>query len=50
MVQALDQFYGTPGLLPALWEPAMADPTQFRERYRRYMVLEAEAEAVSMWH
>ncbi|MFJ8489835.1 helix-turn-helix transcriptional regulator [Streptomyces sp. NPDC094038] len=47
VVQALDQFYGTPGLLLALWEPAMADPAQFRERYRRYMVLEAEA--VSMW-
>ncbi|MGY5013640.1 helix-turn-helix domain-containing protein [Streptomyces sp. 900105755] len=47
VVQALDQFYGTPGLLLALWELAMADPTQFRERYRRYMVLEAEA--VSMW-
>ncbi|MEU9347440.1 helix-turn-helix transcriptional regulator [Streptomyces sp. NPDC048278] len=47
VVQALDQFYGTPGLLLALWELAMADPAQFRERYRRYMVLEAEA--VSMW-
>ncbi|WP_129308307.1 helix-turn-helix transcriptional regulator [Streptomyces sp. L2] len=48
IVQALDQYYGTPGLLLALWELAMADPTQFRERYRRYMSLEAEA--VSMWH
>ncbi|MYR55536.1 helix-turn-helix domain-containing protein [Streptomyces sp. SID625] len=48
VVQALDQYYGTPGLLLALWELAMADPTQFKERYRRYMVLEAEA--VSMWH
>ncbi|MEW5352348.1 helix-turn-helix domain-containing protein [Streptomyces sp. 16-176A] len=47
VVQALDQYYGTPGLLLALWELAMADPTQFKERYRRYMVLEAEA--VSMW-
>ncbi|MGW4908522.1 helix-turn-helix domain-containing protein [Streptomyces sp. NPDC004270] len=47
VVQALDQYYGMPGLLLALWELAMADPTQFRERYRRYMVLEAEA--VSMW-
>ncbi|MDH6218540.1 transcriptional regulator with XRE-family HTH domain [Streptomyces pseudovenezuelae] len=48
VVQALDVYYGTPGLLLALWELAMAYPTQFRERYRRYMVLEAEA--VSMWH
>ncbi|MGW1800173.1 helix-turn-helix domain-containing protein [Streptomyces sp. NPDC001984] len=47
VVQALDHYYGTPGLLLALWELAMADPTQFKERYRRYMVLEAEA--VSMW-
>ena len=48
MAQALDQHYGTPGLLLTLWELAAADPTQFRERYRRYMTLEAEA--VSMWH
>ncbi|MFF5185053.1 helix-turn-helix domain-containing protein [Streptomyces sp. NPDC000345] len=47
VVQALDQYYGTPGMLLALWELAMADPTQFKERYRRYMVLEAEA--VSVW-
>ncbi|MFF1484324.1 helix-turn-helix domain-containing protein [Streptomyces sp. NPDC058319] len=47
VVQALDQYYGTPGLLLALWELAMADPTQFKERYRRYMVLEAGA--ASMW-
>ncbi|MFG3022051.1 helix-turn-helix domain-containing protein [Streptomyces sp. NPDC048254] len=47
VVQALDQYYGTPGLLLALWELAVADPTQFRERYRQYMVLEAGA--VSMW-
>ncbi|MFI0715576.1 helix-turn-helix domain-containing protein [Streptomyces inhibens] len=48
VVQALDQHYGTPGLLLTLWELAAGDPTQFRERYRRYMTLEAEA--VSMWH
>ncbi|MFF3874489.1 helix-turn-helix domain-containing protein [Streptomyces sp. NPDC001978] len=47
VVQALDHHYGTPGLLLALWELAVADPAQFKERYRRYMVLEAEA--VSMW-
>jgi transcriptional regulator with XRE-family HTH domain len=48
VVQALDQYYGTPGLLLTLWELAVGDPTQFRERYRRYMALEAEA--VSLWH
>ncbi|MET7904822.1 helix-turn-helix transcriptional regulator [Streptomyces sp. NPDC005355] len=48
VVDALDQHYGTPGLLLALWELAAGDHTQFRERYRRYMALEAEA--VSLWH
>ncbi|MCF6522728.1 helix-turn-helix transcriptional regulator [Streptomyces sp. JJ36] len=48
VVQALDTHYGTPGLLLALWELAAGDHTQFRERYRRYMALEAEA--VSLWH
>ncbi|MFG2879407.1 helix-turn-helix domain-containing protein [Streptomyces sp. NPDC048337] len=48
VVQALDTHYGTPGLLLALWELATGDQTQFRERYRRYMKLEAEA--VSLWH
>lgn len=48
VVQALDQYYGTPGLLLALWELARADRTQFREQYRRYMTLEAEA--TSLWH
>ncbi|MEU3857178.1 helix-turn-helix transcriptional regulator [Streptomyces sp. NPDC028722] len=48
VVQALDQYYGTPGLLVTLWELAVADPTQFREQYRRYMVLESEA--ISLWH
>ncbi|MFF3514732.1 helix-turn-helix domain-containing protein [Streptomyces sp. NPDC002573] len=48
VVQALDQYYGTPGLLLALWELAVGDPTQFKEQYRRYMMLEAEA--VSLWH
>ncbi|MFE0807200.1 helix-turn-helix domain-containing protein [Streptomyces sp. NPDC058794] len=47
IVEALDQYYGTNGMLLTLWELAVADPTQFKERYRRYMVLEAEA--VSMW-
>ncbi|MCX3060799.1 helix-turn-helix domain-containing protein [Streptomyces beihaiensis] len=47
VVAALDQLYGTPGFLIALWELAIADPSQFREQYRRYMRLEAEA--VSLW-
>ncbi|MFI2779727.1 helix-turn-helix domain-containing protein [Streptomyces sp. ALB3] len=48
VVQALDQYYGTPGLLLALWELAVSDQTQFKERYQRYMALEAEA--TSLWH
>ncbi|MFP3989034.1 helix-turn-helix transcriptional regulator [Streptomyces sp. E11-3] len=48
VVEALDQHYGTSGLLLTLWELAVGDPTQFREQYRRYMTLEAEA--VSLWH
>ncbi|MFJ8054618.1 helix-turn-helix domain-containing protein [Streptomyces sp. NPDC096142] len=47
VVQALDQFYGTGSLLLILWELAVGDPTQFKEQYRRYMMLEAEA--VSLW-
>ncbi|MEW1829080.1 helix-turn-helix transcriptional regulator [Streptomyces sp. NPDC088196] len=48
VVQALDQYYGTGRMLLILWELATGDPTQFKEQYRRYMVLEAEA--VSLWH
>jgi transcriptional regulator with XRE-family HTH domain len=48
VVEALDTFYKTPGLLLALWELATGDHTQFRERYRRYMALEADA--TSLWH
>ncbi|MFF8788473.1 helix-turn-helix transcriptional regulator [Streptomyces sp. NPDC015125] len=48
VAQALDQYYGTKDLLLTLWELALADPSQFREQYRRYMVLESEA--VSLWH
>ncbi|MFJ5308353.1 helix-turn-helix transcriptional regulator [Streptomyces sp. NPDC088350] len=47
VVQALDQYYGTAPLLLTLWELALGDPTQFKEQYRRYMTLEAEA--VSLW-
>jgi hypothetical protein len=42
LAQELDRYYGTTHLV-VLWELAMRDPTQFRERYRRYMMLEAEA-------
>ncbi|MFE7414749.1 helix-turn-helix domain-containing protein [Streptomyces laurentii] len=48
VIQALETYYGVPGLLLALWELALGDPTQFKERYRRYMSLEAEA--VNLWH
>ncbi|WP_438486623.1 helix-turn-helix domain-containing protein [Streptomyces sp. S186] len=48
VAEALDHYYGTPGLLLALWELAAANPSQFKEQYRRYMALEAEA--VSLWH
>ncbi|AXE27352.1 XRE family transcriptional regulator [Streptomyces globosus] len=48
VVQALDQHYRTSGMLLVLWELARGDKTQFKERYRRYMTLEAEA--VSLWH
>ncbi|MEU9702382.1 helix-turn-helix transcriptional regulator [Streptomyces sp. NPDC047981] len=48
VVQALDTYYGTSGMLLVLWELALGDPTQFKERYRRYMALEAEA--ISLWH
>ncbi|WP_405771021.1 helix-turn-helix domain-containing protein [Streptomyces sp. NBC_01538] len=48
VAQALDQHYGTGGLLLTLWELAVGDPTQFKEQYRRYMMLEAEA--ISLWH
>ncbi|MGW3168926.1 helix-turn-helix domain-containing protein [Streptomyces sp. NPDC001153] len=47
VVQALDQYYGTRRLLLTVWELAVADLTQFKEQYRRYMMLEAEA--VSLW-
>lgn len=48
VVQALDQFFSTQGLLLVLWELASGDLRQFRERYRRYMELEADAS--SLWH
>ncbi|MEV6330642.1 helix-turn-helix transcriptional regulator [Streptomyces sp. NPDC051909] len=48
VVQGLDTFYGTSDLLLVLWELAAGDQSQFKERYRRYMALEAEA--LSLWH
>ncbi|ARF56782.1 helix-turn-helix domain-containing protein [Streptomyces gilvosporeus] len=48
VVEALAQHYGTGDLLLTLWELAAGDPKQFKEQYRRYMTLEAEA--LSMWH
>jgi hypothetical protein len=48
VIQALETFYDVPGLLLALWELALGDPKQFKERYRRYMTLEAGA--VSLWY
>lgn len=45
-VQALDQHFGTGDLLITLWELASSS-IGFRERYRQYMSLEAEA--VSLW-
>lgn len=41
VAQALDQHYGTGDLLFTLWELASSSPTQFRERYQRYMMLES---------
>ncbi|MER5429601.1 helix-turn-helix transcriptional regulator [Streptomyces sp. NPDC002588] len=44
VVEALETHYGLPtGLLLALWELALGDNGQFKEQYRRYMELEAEA-------
>lgn len=48
VVQALDTYYGLPGLLLVLWELAAGDPTQFKTKYRQYF--ELEAEAVSVWN
>ncbi|MFD5324587.1 helix-turn-helix domain-containing protein [Streptomyces sp. NPDC127092] len=48
VVQALDTYYGLPGLLLALWELAAGDQSQFKAKYRQYFALEAEA--VSVWN
>ncbi|MFI2190236.1 helix-turn-helix domain-containing protein [Streptomyces sioyaensis] len=49
VAQALDQHYGTGDLLLTLWELAAGDPTQFKERYRRYMALETEATGIQKY-
>ncbi|WP_282692841.1 helix-turn-helix transcriptional regulator [Streptomyces sp. CC208A] len=48
VVQALDTYYGLPGLLLVLWELAAGDQSQFRAKYRQYF--ELEAEAASIWN
>lgn len=48
LAQELDRYYGTTHLV-VLWELAMRDPTQFRERYRRYMTLEVEATGLQQY-
>lgn len=48
VIQALDHYFGTQGMLLVLWELASKDRTQFRERYRQYMALESDA--TSLWH
>ncbi|NLU66656.1 helix-turn-helix transcriptional regulator [Streptomyces sp. HNM0574] len=42
LARELDRFYGTTHLI-VLWELALRDTSQFRERYRHYMGLEAQA-------
>ncbi|MGW8351708.1 helix-turn-helix domain-containing protein [Streptomyces wedmorensis] len=48
VVQALDQYYGTPNLLLTLWEMAAGGAVPAEDRYQLYMTLEAEA--ISLWH
>lgn len=42
LARSLDKYYGTTHLA-VLWDLALQDPSQFRERYRKYMALEAQA-------
>ncbi|MEU9483969.1 helix-turn-helix transcriptional regulator [Streptomyces decoyicus] len=49
VAQALDQHYGTKDLLLTLWELAAGDPTQFKERYRHFMTLEAAAKGIQQY-
>jgi transcriptional regulator with XRE-family HTH domain len=45
---ALDKHYATTHLA-VLWELALHDPTQFRERYRQYMAKESEATSLQLF-
>ncbi|QKW06370.1 helix-turn-helix domain-containing protein [Streptomyces sp. NA04227] len=47
LARALDNYYGATHLL-ILWDLAKRDPSQFRERYQRYMSMEANA--LTLWH
>ncbi|WP_236243021.1 helix-turn-helix transcriptional regulator [Streptomyces sp. CC228A] len=49
VVKALDQYYGTSGVLLTLWDLAVADTPQFKARYRRYMKLEAQATSIQQY-
>ncbi|MCH0542353.1 helix-turn-helix domain-containing protein [Streptomyces sp. MUM 203J] len=49
VVEALDQYYGTSGVLLTLWELAVGDTPQFKARYRRYMKLEARATSIHQY-
>ncbi|WP_175409543.1 helix-turn-helix transcriptional regulator [Streptomyces sp. TRM64462] len=49
VVEALDQYYSTSGVLLTLWELAVGDTPQFKARYRRYMKLEAKATSIQQY-
>jgi transcriptional regulator with XRE-family HTH domain len=48
VVQALDQYFGADTFLVTLWELALGDQAQYKDQYRTYFQLEAEA--LSLWH
>lgn len=48
LVRELDKFYGTTHLI-VLWDMALRDPSQFRERYQQYMSLEAVATGMQQY-
>ncbi|NEC89561.1 helix-turn-helix transcriptional regulator [Streptomyces sp. SID12501] len=48
VVQALDQYFGADTFLVTLWELALGDQAQYKDQYRTFFQLEAEA--LSMWH
>ncbi|MFF9482953.1 helix-turn-helix domain-containing protein [Streptomyces sp. NPDC014733] len=50
VVEALEIYYETPpGLLIAMWEMALGDTSQFKERYRQLMALEVEAAGIQQY-